>query len=386
MANEVYANGREISCKSGDGKVIAAMPDVCFTPPENPATPPGVPVPYPISSFSSDDSEGTKNVLINGKEVMLRNISYFKKCVGDEAGAAAKKGMITSSNMSKTYFKSWSMDVKFEGENVVRHLDITTSNHQSDIGNESVTFPEIESQAFDRTKSCEDYKKDEDTRCAELKPHPSGKGLDCRGKAGKACQEAKACILVPKDKDKTQCCSPATTGHHLIEVHCFAPTGATRPVRQSRGNTLHSGYDSEKAPCACATTKRSSGSHGTLHAVQRKLEAAYNQRAPIATFPGAGRKLSGGGRGDAESKWSYGEARDCGARAHKIANPHCNEECIKKQLDEYHKDKAGLSEDSPLRSDPQAGSRSAGSLKPPQDQQAEAAANAVRGVTAGTFG
>lgn len=148
MANEVYANGREISCKSGDGKVIAAFPDVCFTPPENPATPPGVPVPYPISSFSSHSTEGTKNVKINNKEVMIKNISCFKKCMGDEAGAAAKKGMITSSNTSKTFFKSWSMDVKFEGQNVVRHFDLTTSNHRSDPGNEAVPFPEIESMAL----------------------------------------------------------------------------------------------------------------------------------------------------------------------------------------------------------------------------------------------
>lgn len=40
MANEVFANGREIACKAGSGKTIAAFPDTCFTPPENPATPP----------------------------------------------------------------------------------------------------------------------------------------------------------------------------------------------------------------------------------------------------------------------------------------------------------------------------------------------------------
>ena len=38
MANDVFANGREISCKKADGKSICAFPDVCMTPPENPAT------------------------------------------------------------------------------------------------------------------------------------------------------------------------------------------------------------------------------------------------------------------------------------------------------------------------------------------------------------
>lgn len=32
MGCEVYANGDEIACKAGDGKVIAAFPDVCLTP------------------------------------------------------------------------------------------------------------------------------------------------------------------------------------------------------------------------------------------------------------------------------------------------------------------------------------------------------------------
>jgi hypothetical protein len=32
MSNEVYANGRELSCKSGSGKSICAFPDVCLTP------------------------------------------------------------------------------------------------------------------------------------------------------------------------------------------------------------------------------------------------------------------------------------------------------------------------------------------------------------------
>lgn len=45
MANEVYANGRELSCKSASGKSIASFPDVCFTPPQAPPTPLGVPVP-----------------------------------------------------------------------------------------------------------------------------------------------------------------------------------------------------------------------------------------------------------------------------------------------------------------------------------------------------
>ena len=127
----MYANDREISCKAGDGKSICCFPDVCMTPPENPATPPGVPVPYPNTGLASDTTEGSKSVQISGKEIMLKNKSYFKKSMGDEAGCAAKKGVVTSVNRGKVYFIAWSMDVKVEGENVVRHLDLTTHNHAS---------------------------------------------------------------------------------------------------------------------------------------------------------------------------------------------------------------------------------------------------------------
>lgn len=131
MSNQVYANNMEVSCKAANGKSICAFPDVCFTPPENPATPPGVPVPYPNTGFASDTADGSSTVKISGQEVMLKNKSYFKKSTGDEAGCAAKKGVVTSKNMGKVYFTAWSLDVMVEGENVVRHLDLTTHNHAS---------------------------------------------------------------------------------------------------------------------------------------------------------------------------------------------------------------------------------------------------------------
>jgi len=134
MANDVFANGREVSCKAASGKTICAFPDVCFTPPQTPATPPGVPIPYPNTAMASDTTSGSKKVKVSGKEVMLKNKSYFKKSMGDEAGCAPLKGVITHKNRGKVYFNMWSMDVKFEGENVVRHLDLTTHNHASQVG------------------------------------------------------------------------------------------------------------------------------------------------------------------------------------------------------------------------------------------------------------
>ncbi|MFL6607213.1 MAG: hypothetical protein ACJ8HF_03165, partial [Pseudomonas sp.] len=52
MANEVFANNMEVSCKAADGKSIACFPDVCFTPPQAPPTPLGVPIPYPNTGMA----------------------------------------------------------------------------------------------------------------------------------------------------------------------------------------------------------------------------------------------------------------------------------------------------------------------------------------------
>src|SRR6266436_7885475 len=135
MANEVYANGREIACKAASGKTIAAFPDVCLSPPSPPAGP--VPVPYPNTSMSKDMQNGSKTVMIKDKEIMLKDQSFYKTSpLGDEAATnGLGAGVVTHVITGKTYFVAWSMDVKFEGANVDRHVDPTTSNHASMIGN-----------------------------------------------------------------------------------------------------------------------------------------------------------------------------------------------------------------------------------------------------------
>lgn len=134
MGNEVFANGNEIACKSGDGKVIAAFPDVCLSPPSPPAGP--IPVPYPDTSFSKDMKNGSKTVKIDGKEVMLKDKSFYKTSpLGNEAATKSLgAGVVSHVITGKTFFVAWSMDVKFEGKNVDRHIDLTTSNHASPMG------------------------------------------------------------------------------------------------------------------------------------------------------------------------------------------------------------------------------------------------------------
>ena len=170
MGCEVYANSDEIACKAGDGKVIAAFPDVCLSPPSPPAGP--VPVPYPDTSFSKDMKNGSKTVKIKGKEVMLKDQSFYKSSpLGDEAATnGLGAGVITHVITGKTYFVAWSMDVKFEGKNVDRHSDLTTSNHASPLGN-SMTMANLSKLAQDRIK-------DDKCPCCGNEPHSQAQADD----------------------------------------------------------------------------------------------------------------------------------------------------------------------------------------------------------------
>ena len=127
----VFANMLEVSAKKQGCKVLAAFPDVCFTPPQTPATPPGVPIPYPNFGMDSDLASGSSTVKIGGEPVSQENASNYSKCSGDEAGCAPKKGMVTSKNMGKIYAQMWSMDVKADGKGLVRFGDMVTGNHAS---------------------------------------------------------------------------------------------------------------------------------------------------------------------------------------------------------------------------------------------------------------
>lgn len=132
----VYANGLEISAEKQGNKIIAATPDTCMTPPENPATPPGVPVPYPSFGTDGDLKNGTSTVKIGGGTVSKKNLSHYSKTTGTEAGCATKKGVVTSTNTGKAYAAAWSNNVKAEGEPVSRFSDRATVNHASPVPND----------------------------------------------------------------------------------------------------------------------------------------------------------------------------------------------------------------------------------------------------------
>jgi len=298
--------------------------------------------------MAKDASGGSKSVKITKKEVMLKNLSYFKKSIGDEAGCAAKKGVVTSTNRGKVYFTSWSMDVKFEGQNVVRHMDTTTHNHMSVPGNTPV-WPYLDEAALKGDDhACADEIKREKKACENYTPHgskdPCAKSaLGIAGKpsgsksspqadkladnvAASDCLAARRCALQPYKSSKSHCC-PQQTGHHLIEASALHDKG-----RGGKGSTSLKGitdYSENMAPCVCAEGKnQNTGTHGLMHAFQ----SASAANAPVGAI-----STEGGGSVTAP-KTTYGTAKKKAFEAMKKTFPEskCSEECISAQLDAYH--------------------------------------------------
>jgi len=352
MPDDVFANTREITCQSGTSKSIAAFPDVCMTPPENPATPPGVPVPYPNFGMASDTTDGSTTVFINGKQVMLKNQSHFKKSSGDEAGAAAKKGVITSVNRGKVYFVSWSPDVKVEGKNVVRHLDMTTHNHASNPPNEGIPWPHIgRMDLIDSTPGCETQSKEIKDKCGDpidkdKAKCPDSTALDaakaehataCAKKPGAARETAKAaatvkvhkahedyavalnnnactkvlqCALVPYDKGNKGACCPGCTPDHLVPASQFGP---------GRGAS-HKSYKADKAPCMCATGGAQTATHGLLG--KGRTDYMVKKGIPVNNY---------------KKSWTVADSCKCGATSAAQVTG-CNQDCLEAQLKKGHED------------------------------------------------
>lgn len=357
MSNEVYANNLEVSCKQAAGKSICAFPDVCFTPPLTPPTPPGVPIPYPNTGMASDASDGSSSVTISGQEVMLKNKSYFKKSAGDEAGSAPKKSVVTSTNRGKVYYNAWSMDVKFEGENVVRHLDITTHNHGSAPGGtppmpyqDRMTMINVSSSACkDEIEAIENackpkkkgnpknYKcpkaeeavlnKLEDERKTIPKSNRGAKeSLNKRYNAAvqkysraidkSPCQKALRCALVPYgSSEKNYCCKHQTPDHLILGSSFFKNKKKGIPYSK-----VCEKYNYAAAPCMCAEGGATQATHGLLGRHRNRWMKLNKAKL---------------------NPWTVEKAAECGAYAANKVNPQCSKKCIQEQLIQQHEDMGG---------------------------------------------
>lgn len=367
MSNSVYANGREIACKAGSGKSIAAFPDVCLSPPTPPAGP--VPIPYPVTAMASDTDSGSKNVKISGDPVMLKDQSNFKKCSGDEAATKSLgMGVVTHNITGKVFFCAWSMDVKIEGQNAVRHLDMMTHNHMSQPG-QTPPWPFTDRAAMAAaTGKCDGVVEDAKKKCTDKKgnwkksagcPDASGvttcyqsmvdakdameKAKGAAKSAAKAkyetakdawkkeytdlakkieddeCHKAMRCLLAPYEPGK---CCPGQTGDHLVDAACFYKEGQ----RDVDGQQIKGceGYHGSKAPVMCVEGPNNTlATHGMMHTL--KGNAAKKAR-------------------DSKGNITYEQGKKQGVEAANEIFPElgCPAECLEAQLDAYHqKDKNG---------------------------------------------
>lgn len=318
MANKVFANKREITCKAASGKAIAAFPDVCFTPPLAPPTPPGVPIPYPNTALASDTDKGSKNVKISNKPVYLKGKSCIKTSSGDDAGNTPKKGVVTGQTKGKAYFQAGSMDVKIEGKNVTRHMDLLTSNHASQPGN---TPPWVYLDSMDMSPP-EDHKCKEEitkakTECASSKV-VNGKRIDCTDE----CKKAMGCILVPKKKDKVMCCAPDNTGDHLIEDHWIWDEKHSKLMPDFQNLAKDSSLTAvtqayQNAPTMCVNRSRYSDKHGIGHGTRGVMED---------TFIKPGRQFT----------LAAGRAMAVMAQKHAYPDSNCNKACTESQIDAFY--------------------------------------------------
>jgi hypothetical protein len=360
MSNQVYANGREVSCKAAEGKSICAFPDVCLSPPSPPAGP--IPIPYPNTGLATDTNNGSKTVMISDKEVMLKDSSSFKKSTGDEAATKSLgMGVITHQITGTVYFTSWSMDVEIEGENAVRHLDMMTHNGMSSPLNTG-PWPYMDMAAMGADHPCIDDLQKEYEACKGYQPYgtknpcmsvgydkPSGKmdsseATDLSKNVGaNDCLAARRCTLQPYDPPKptktstpsSHCCPPQT-GHHLIEASALHESG-----RGGAGSIPLPGvsnYKEGKAPCVCAEgVNQNTGTHGMMHTFQSAAAAKSTQTMTLST-------------GETVKATTYGEAKNEAVEAMQKTFPEsgCNPDCIKAQLDQYHNE-CGINDSTPIK-------------------------------------
>jgi hypothetical protein len=261
------------------------------------------------------------------------------------------------------------MDVKIEGENVVRHLDMTTHNHGSSPPNSLVTVYQDMLAAL--PAQCADMKTEFETHCASARVN----GKQVTGCTDE-CKAAQKCILVPKKLDKEFCCgtntnTEARTGDHLVEVSCFTQPGGRgglsgMGVTNSVLNRLRSqgsevtltsalsesipldqqfdNYDQFEAPTVCVGRDHSDPVHHRLQELRDRAKRVHmraNWNDPLDSWGPDPRKHN-----------SYSTLEDNiadGAHAHKQVFPQCDEECTKQQLAAYHVDQAQIPASTPVR-------------------------------------
>ncbi len=123
MPATVNVNFLTVVHKTSNGITIA-FPDVCKTP--SPGGP--IPIPYPNIAMSTNTTKGSMTVKMDKQPIMLKG-SFFVPSSGDEAGTIG--GVSSNTIKGKAEFIMYSFDVKVEGKNVPRLMDLMVQNKLS---------------------------------------------------------------------------------------------------------------------------------------------------------------------------------------------------------------------------------------------------------------
>jgi hypothetical protein len=218
------------------------------------------------------------------------------------------------------------MDVKFEGENVVRHLDLTTGNHACPTPNQPAPWPHASKQAVAKGGKCnkkapKDYGNQVKKNCD---PDMYSKSCcDCKGRK---------CMLMHYDPN--QCCKGTNgkklTPHHPIPFQDHYQVGARTSGATASQRLAGAGtYDGDKAPCICV--------EGTDHKV---LEPKKPGKPPMHKQHGRLGRAGAHVRDQLPGKtYKYRQINKKIAKQ-VAAETGCDKDCIQAQLDYYHVHKA----------------------------------------------
>ncbi|MCA8950138.1 MAG: DUF4150 domain-containing protein [Planctomycetes bacterium] len=122
MGCTVTANSPNTVVHKGSGGQSPVFPDVCKTP-----APPGppVPIPYPNLAKTSDAAQTSTSVKADGNPIMIKS-SVISTSTGDEAGSIG--GVVSNCTKGKAQFIVYSFNIKADGENVPRNMDMMKHN------------------------------------------------------------------------------------------------------------------------------------------------------------------------------------------------------------------------------------------------------------------
>ena len=126
MPVTIAVDGLSLAHKGSNGIAMATIPDICKTP--SPGGP--IPIPYPNIAMSSDLANGTKTVKADGQMIAIKG-SEYSMSTGDEPGTVG--GVVSSTFKKEAKWILYSFDVKMDGKNACRLMDMMTMNHENTV-------------------------------------------------------------------------------------------------------------------------------------------------------------------------------------------------------------------------------------------------------------